>query len=337
MPQKGVPGGPCSRGDAGAICPIPPRDARAGPLLFFESLIHLRVTAIRIDVREEILGSEPGSLWAKFRQPGGLRALLRLLAAAWWTVLLLPVLVAGMALASPRAIWRRRMRNRVVRLWARGLARIAGMRIQIRGTPPAPPFFLVANHVSYVDIVMLLATTETTVFVAKRELAEWPFLGYLTRLVGTIYLDRASRRDARRAITAIEHCTAAGDGAIAFPEGTSSDGATVYPMKAALFEWAAQQERPVRTATLYYQTPPDAPPARTAVCWWGSATFLSHLIDLCRLQGFAGTIHFHVEPVLGGDRTELASQARARIAEHFVPHYDSQSQPEGVRYVHSSP
>ncbi|MHB1328423.1 MAG: lysophospholipid acyltransferase family protein [Gemmatimonadales bacterium] len=295
------------------------------------------MTAIRTDVREEILGSEPGSLWAKFRQPGGFRALLRLVAAAGWTILLFPVLVAGMALSSARAAWRRRARNGVVRLWARGLARIAGMRIQVRGTPPEPPFFLVANHVSYVDILLLLATTKTTVFVAKRELADWPFLGYLTRLVGTIYLNRASRRDARRAITAIEYCTAQGDGAIAFPEGTSSDGATVYPMKAALFEWAAEQERQVRTATLYYQTRPNAPPARTAVCWWGSATFLPHLIDLCRLQGFAGTVHFHPEPVVGGDRTELASRARARIAEHFVPHHDSQSQPESVRYVHSSP
>lgn len=295
------------------------------------------MTAIRTDVRDEILGAEAGSLWTKFRQPGGIRALLRLLAAAAWTVLLLPVLVVGMALASPRAIWRRRARNRVVRLWARGLAWIAGMRIHVHGTPPAPPFFLVANHVSYVDILLLLATTETTVFVAKRELAEWPFLGYLTRLVGTIYLDRASRRDARRAVSAIEHCTRSGDGAIAFPEGTSSDGATIYPMKAALFEWAVAESRPVRTATLYYQTPADAPPARTAICWWGAATFLPHLIDLCRLHGFAGTVHFHADPIHGDDRTALATLARQRIAASFVPHLEPLSPAESVQYVHSSP
>jgi len=295
------------------------------------------VTAIRTDVRDEILGLEPGSLWARFRQPGGGRALLRLVGAAAWTVLLLPVLIVGMAIASPRAVWRRRARNRIVRLWARGLAWIAGMRIQVLGPPPAPPFFLVANHVSYVDILLLLATTETTVFVAKRELAAWPFLGYLTRLVGTIYLDRASRRDARRAVAALDHCTRSGDGAIAFPEGTSSDGATVYPMKAALFEWAAADARPVRTATIYYQTAVDAPPARTAICWWGTAPFLPHLIDLCRLRGFAGTVHFHHHPIVGADRAELASRARDRIAEHFVPHVESLSSSESVRYVHSSP
>lgn len=185
--------------------------------------------------------------------------------------------------------------------------------------PARAPFFLVSNHVSYCDIVLLLGQVHG-VFVAKKELNEWPVIGYLTRLVGTIFVDRNSRRDAKRVLETIDQRVASGDGVIVFPEGTSSSGDDVHPMRTALFEWAAQTGKPVGIASIHYTTRPGMPSAREAVCWWGDMSFVPHVLQLCQMPGFDATLHFGDEPVTGNDRGLLAAQAREAVAHNFVPH-----------------
>jgi 1-acyl-sn-glycerol-3-phosphate acyltransferase len=193
------------------------------------------------------------------------------------------------------------------------------MRVTVHGPAPASPFFLVTNHLSYVDIVLLFGQVDA-VFVAKHQLQGWPVVGYLTRLVGTIFIDRERRRDAKRVLEAIDRRIAEGDAVVVFPEGTSSEGVEVRPLKPALFEWAAQRGHPVHVATIHYATDPGHPPARDAVCWWGAMTFLPHLLDLCRLPGFRATLHFGPTPITGTDRATLATRARDAIAANLVPH-----------------
>lgn len=237
---------------------------------------------------------------------------------------MLVVLLLGMWATTPWPARRLAWRNLIVRRWARGMAWIVSMRVRRVGTAPEAPFFVVANHLSYVDIVLLFGELDG-VFVAKRELAAWPAVGYLTRLVGTIFVDRTRRRDAKRVIRAIDDRVSAGDGVIVFPEGTSSAGDDVYPLRSALFEWAAERSFPTHAVTIYYGTRPGQPPARDAVCWWGDMTFLPHVIALCRMPGFDATVHFDETPLVAPDRTELAIRARAAIARNFVPHEEGPS------------
>lgn len=273
----------------------------------------------RADVRHEVYGGNLKETVRTLLRTGAVRPVVRLGAIALWTGGLFVVLVAGMWLASPWPHRRRGWRNAIVGRWARGLGWIVNMRVTIVGQRPKPPFFLVANHVSYCDIVLLLGQVHG-VFVAKKELNQWPVLGYLTRLVGTIFVDRASRRDAKRVLQSIDQRVASGDGVIVFPEGTSSDGGDVYPMRTALFEWAAQTGKPVDIATIHYVTGPGLPPAREAVCWWGDMSFVPHVLQLCQMPGFEATLHFGGEPVSGTDRALLAVQARDAVARNFVPH-----------------
>jgi 1-acyl-sn-glycerol-3-phosphate acyltransferase len=198
----------------------------------------------RADVRQEVYGGDLKQTLRTLLRTGAVRPIVRLGAIAAWTGGLFVVLVAGMWVTAP---WPRRRlgwRNSIVGRWARGLGRIVNMRVTILGPRPKAPFFLVANHLSYCDIVLLLGHVPG-VFVAKKELNEWPVIGYLTRLVGTIFVDRNSRRDAKRVLQAIDQRVASGDGVIVFPEGTSSSGGDVHPMRTALFEWAAQTGKPV--------------------------------------------------------------------------------------------
>lgn len=271
------------------------------------------------DVRNEVFGGNLKQTIGTLLRTGAVRPIVRLGAIVLWTGSLFIVLVTGMWLASPWPARRRGWRNRIVGGWARGMGRIVNMKVTILGTAPAPPFFLVANHVSYCDIVLLLGHSKG-VFVAKKELNQWPVLGYLTRLVGTIFVDRNSRRDAKRVIEAIDQRVASGDGVIVFPEGTSSDGGDVYPMRTALFQWAAETGSPVAVATIHYTTRPGYRPAREAVCWWGDMSFVPHVLQLCQMPGFSATLRFGSEPVTGNDRAVLAVRAREAVAEYFVPH-----------------
>ncbi|MFQ5768368.1 MAG: lysophospholipid acyltransferase family protein [Acidobacteriota bacterium] len=81
----------------------------------------------------------------------------------------------------------------------------------MQGHPPKPPFVLVANHLSYLD-VMVLGSCLNAVFVGKAEIARWPVVGPLSRLMNTIFIDRQARRDIPRALARMEKTLARGQG-----------------------------------------------------------------------------------------------------------------------------
>src|SRR4051794_38929948 len=76
--------------------------------------------------------------------------------------------------------------------WTRSFVWVSGMKINVVGTPPKPPFFLVTNHLSYTDIAAIRAIAKG-VFVAKAEVESWPLAGPICRDMGTIFIDRTNR------------------------------------------------------------------------------------------------------------------------------------------------
>jgi 1-acyl-sn-glycerol-3-phosphate acyltransferase len=246
------------------------------------------------------------------------RALSRLLMIAALTGAHFLVLVGGVSVLrllrrNPLAWKARRLGS-----WSRAVSRAMGMRLRVDGGPPQSPFLLVANHLSYVD-VLLLAGRVQGVFVARGDLAGWPLLGVLTRSVGTIYLDRSSKRDIPRVAEQVRAVLAQGLGVTFFPEGTSTDGGAVLPFKPALLETAARLNLPVSYASLSYATGPECPPARLAVCWWGDMTFSDHLWDLLSLPGFEARISFGEQPLLDPDRKQLAATLREAVQRRLEP------------------
>src|SRR5712692_10272997 len=98
-----------------------------------------------------------------------LRVIARTLALCLMTIALYPVWLAGKLLFKPFKRGGRRWRNVIFRAWGRGAAKILGLRIEVRGEPPQPPFFLVSNHLGYIDAVTFAACLDC-VFIAKSEL-----------------------------------------------------------------------------------------------------------------------------------------------------------------------
>lgn len=222
----------------------------------------------------------------------------------------LPVALA----AGRRGPWR----DQIVHLWGRFVVRCLAVRVTRRGEPPAGGFFLVANHLSYLDIP-LLASQMPTNFVSKAEIAHWPVIGWLAQTVGVVFLRREDKRDLLRVSTEIERELEAGNGVVLFPEGTSSKGEVVLPFRPSLLAPAARGGLSVSYAAISYRTPAGCPPASTVVCWWGGMTFAGHILDLLRLPSIHATVNFGDAPIREADRKDLAQRLWEAVQARFEP------------------
>lgn len=211
-----------------------------------------------------------------------------------------------------------RAHNFLTRNWARGILFVQGVHVEVRGTPPKAPFFLVANHLSYLDIVVLFSAVDGY-FVAKSEVARWPIMGFLARTTGTLFIDRARKSDLNRAMKLIEGVLRSGSGIIIFPEGTSTKGESVWPFKPSMFQSAMRENMPVSVASLHYATQPPSRPAHEVVCWWGDMTFADHAWELIGLPRVDARVTFGSERIVEEDRKTLALRAHEAVESLFTP------------------
>ena len=193
-----------------------------------------------------------------------LRATIRLVSLCGVTCGIYLLLVAGLALTFPSRRARISWRSFILRRWAKATAAFLKIRITTYGAPPVAPFFLVSNHLSYVDIVVF-ASQLCCSFIAKKDVARWPVIGLLCKSIGTIFIDRENRREITRVNGQVERALAEGRGVVLFAEGTSSQGATVLPFKPGLLEPAARAGFPVSYAALSYRVPGDEMPPDLSV------------------------------------------------------------------------
>ncbi len=202
--------------------------------------------------------------------------------------------------------------------WAGLFARIARMELETIGPPPKPPFLLVSNHVSYVDIPVLRLAANG-IFVAKSEVKDWFLAGPMIRNMGNIFIDRKNRRDIPRAGAEVLRKLDEREGVILFPEGTSTKGEGILPFNSSFLEFAAKTDLPVSYAAVRYVTPEGGPTPSERVCWWDDTGFLKHLWLLFSLPSFTAVVTFGDEPIVDTDRKQLAATLQRRVQEVFVP------------------
>jgi 1-acyl-sn-glycerol-3-phosphate acyltransferase len=247
-----------------------------------------------------------------------LRLTARLAACGAWTVACYLVWLPGALLTLGSARAGQAWNDWMVRAWSRGLVATMGVQIRVAGQPPRKPFFLVSNHLSYLDVLVLASRLGCT-FISKHELARWPILGYLARSTGTIFINRQRKRDAVRVLAEIDRAVARRAGVVLFPEGTSTRGDRILPLRPALLQWAAERRHPVHVATIRYETDDRRRPADTWVCWWGEMQFVPHLLGLLALRRIRAVLTFADTPVVADDRTRLADRVAAALRAYFAP------------------
>jgi 1-acyl-sn-glycerol-3-phosphate acyltransferase len=219
---------------------------------------------------------------------------------------------------SPETKRKKNWQCKIKQLWAKGVARIVKIKLKIEGEPPNAPFFLVANHLSYVDIIALMARLDC-VFIAKSEIANWPFIGSLARMTGTVFVDRKQRRGILPTLDQIDSALKNQTGVVLFAEGTSTKGENVLPFKPSLLEIAARSALPVHYASLSYVVPGTETPASLSICWWGDMNFHGHIWRFCQLSECEAVIRFGPQPLQERDRKELAKKLWKAVNEKFIP------------------
>jgi 1-acyl-sn-glycerol-3-phosphate acyltransferase len=190
------------------------------------------------------------------------------------------------------------------------------------GKPPRPPFFLVSNHLSYVDIIAYTARLGC-VFISRSEIADWPGIGFLASSVGTIFINRERSQGIPRVIGEINRTLDEGLGVVLFPEGTSGAGDRVLPFHPSLLDPAAKANYPVSYAAIRYRTRADETPAYLAINWWDDVTFWRHARELLKLSSFEAFITFGSHAIRSDDRKALAKSLWSAVNDQFIPMVDS--------------
>lgn len=209
-------------------------------------------------------------------------------------------------------------RNYCMALWGKSVIKLFSMQIRLQGTPPKPPFFIVSNHLSYLDIPIYSAFIDTT-FVAKAEIRKWPFVGFMASTLGIIFIDRKKRSDVKRVNNLIATNLNDMQGITLFPEGTTSPGLEVLNFRPSLLEHAAVSNINVSYSSLRYETLETDLPAYKSVCWWGNKSMLSHLFLLSKNRKVLVDIRFGEESVNCNDRKELAMELHKKVTSIFEP------------------
>ncbi|MCI0351893.1 MAG: 1-acyl-sn-glycerol-3-phosphate acyltransferase [Acidobacteriales bacterium] len=222
------------------------------------------------------------------------------------------------ALAIGDFFWRRllrrggspRQRAEWLHHWCRKGLPYLGIHFTTRGGPPQNGL-LVANHLSYLDIMILSAITPC-VFVAKREIERWPIFGFMSRMAGTIFLDRARRAETRSAQGEMERRLSEGLTVVLFPEATSSDGTSVLPFRSALFQAVINAGAAISAARISYQVSSGRP--ETDVCFWGEMKMVPHVMKLLS----KGRVTSHVRFAEGTHRFADRKQAARTMYEQVL-------------------
>ena len=146
----------------------------------------------------------------------------------------------------------RSRRETTVQAWSQRMLHELGIGLEVRGlTPTRGPMMLVANHISWLDILVMHAAGHCR-FVSKSDVAHWPLIGRLATGAGTIYIARESRRDAMRVVHRMTESLLEGNILAIFPEGTTSDGVKLLPFHANLIQAAVSAHAPVQPVALRF-------------------------------------------------------------------------------------
>lgn len=157
-----------------------------------------------------------------------------------------------------------------------------GVRLEAPPVRIAPGTLVVANHVSWLDALVLDALCPAS-FVAKDEIRRWPLLGWLLRREGTIFLRRGFNRGLPQVVRAVQARLARGETIACFPEGTTSDGRRLLPFRAALFESAARGGTPVAVFALRYRD--GAGRHSDAAAFIGGQSLVESLVAIASADG----------------------------------------------------
>ena len=201
------------------------------------------------------------------------------------------------------------------RRWSKKLLSILSISLREKNIPKERPerCMLVLNHISWLDIFVIDARLPAT-FIAKAEVRDWPVVGWLCTLVGTLYIERGSRSAARRANSAITAQLERGVLVAVCPEGITTYGRSLEPFHPALFQPALDAAATLQPIALRYL---DSSGMHTdAAGYVGETSLLECVWTIVSTRRMIAELHLLAPiSVRGQTRRSLAKKTEAAIAD----------------------
>jgi len=200
-----------------------------------------------------------------------------------------------------------------VQSWSARMLQILGIELQLCGAAPAAgPMLLVANHISWLDILVLHAARHCR-FVSKSDVRHWPLIGTLATGAGTLYIERESRRDAMRVVHRMADSLRAGEVLAVFPEGTTGDGRHLLPFHANLIQAAISAEAPAQPVALRFLDVSSGHQSFSP-CYLGDDTLVGSVWRTVSGPPVAAVVTYGRAQSAGGrDRRAWAADLRAAV------------------------
>lgn len=209
--------------------------------------------------------------------------------------------------------WDAPQREAMVQAWSLKMLALLGIRLELHGRPCAGgPMLLVANHISWLDIVVMHAARYCR-FVSKADVMHWPLIGTLATGSGTIYIERASRRDALRVVHRVAGSLNRGEVVAVFPEGTTSDGVDLLPFHGNLIQAAISAGAPVQPVALsFLDTSTGA--ISLAPCYIDEDTLFGSIWRTLGARAITAVVHYgEPQSAQGRDRRAWARDLRSAV------------------------
>ena len=202
-----------------------------------------------------------------------------------------------------------------VQVWSLQMLKILSIQLITKGTAPTHgPLLMVANHISWLDITCLHAARYCR-FVSKADVKAWPVIGQLASGIGTLFIQRESRRDAMRVVHHMAERLAEGDVLAIFPEGTTSDGRSLLPFHANLLQAAITSDAPVLPLGLTFLDTQTGHLSLTP-CYVGEDTLWESVWRTLRASGMTAVVSYGLpEHAHGRDRRVWAADLQAAVSE----------------------
>ena len=258
-----------------------------------------------------------------------MRGIVRVCKAALIILLNTAFLLPGLVVAAFPENVRIRAASAGMSIWAKVACSILGIRIKKTAIQKIPPGSLVvANHCSYLDI-LVLGSLIPGVFVAKQEVASWPLLGWLSRLAGTIFVDRRSRMSAITTLFAIKRRLIADTSVFLFPEGTTNNGTNILTFKSYFFGIPVEKNRPVQPVSIVYSHINGKPVdnhEKDRIAWYGTMSLLPHLWYLLGVKNIDVRVHFSpaIEDITEGlDAAKIRKMVASMAHKNVVAGYEA--------------
>jgi 1-acyl-sn-glycerol-3-phosphate acyltransferase len=204
-------------------------------------------------------------------------------------------------------------RHARIQWWSAGMLRFLGIGLELQGTLRTGGTLIVANHISWMDIMAIHAVCPRARFVSKSDVRDWPLVNRLVDCAGTLYIRREQRRDAMRAMHEMAQALKDGHCVAVFPEGTTGDGRALLPFHANLLQAAIAVEAPIQPVALRYRDRHQ--PISPVVEFLGETTLAQSFWRIACGQGLVVTVTaLEARSSAHADRRSLAVRLREDLA-----------------------